>query len=159
MGQKFKPYVSKKENKLHILKVICKNPKPIAEGLQELIDIIEKLEEEYEVRIWSDNAKFDIGMINTYLGVYLDHPPLNTTASGGYRRTYDITQYCRGYQQIPVSTKKSECDKLLSISKVDKDIEESGVKHDHFPEHDAEYICKWVCGIDRYVETKKFATK
>src|ERR1700744_5540510 len=85
---------NKNLDKLEILKQNAKEPK---NAITEFINDIDSFEDEYDLRIITDNASFDIGFLNYYLELYLDRLPLSYKKDQKtYRPIYDTDSYARG---------------------------------------------------------------
>lgn len=88
-------------------------------AIDSFLNILREYDSKYNVEIVSDNPSFDISFINYYIGKYSTNTnlPLHfNSITNEYRGINDIYEY---------------------NLKIDKEVE---VKHDHYPENDAEYI-------------------
>lgn len=114
-------------------------------GIRQFMDDIDKLEEKYELIFISDNSAFDFAFINYYIEYYLDRRPLSYVSGGTtYRPLFDTDAYARGalgQDYTDLWTYDEEVMKKFNITLPE------GVKHDHYPENDAEYIYRLHCAI------------
>jgi hypothetical protein len=120
-----------------VLKVIQANPIPAEDAIKSFIDFVDECDSKYRLEIISDNPTFDFYFLNFYLDKYLQRKPLNYKFGHIYRTLTDSTSFLRGcfgpkYRNMIVKF--------------------PGIKHDHFPENDAEYIL--MC----YIQSKKCST-
>jgi hypothetical protein len=120
-----------------LLNTIMTKAIDIKEGLFDFMLYMESLESRYsnKLLILSDNPNFDIGQIDYYIYKHLDrHQPLRYTKSGGYRSISDPSEMMNN------RSFSEDLYKELDLL----------VKHDHWPENDAEYI------YQNYILYKKY---
>lgn len=124
------------KNHIDVLDVLQQEAQPIKEQISNFINLVDNLDEQYNLMIISDNKDFDIGFINYYLAKYLDRNPLNFKfGNGEYRQIYDTDSYSRGAAMMDYTkpwTSDKDIMKMLNFE-VNKTMT-------HFPDDDAEYI-------------------
>lgn len=120
-----------------VLKVIQANPIPAVEAIKLFIDFVDEYDSKYNLEIISDNPTFDFYFLNFYLDKYLYRKPLNYKFGHTYRTLTDSTSFLRGF---------------FGPKYRNMTVKFPGIKHDHFPENDAEYIL--MC----YIQSKSNVT-
>lgn len=124
---------------MDILKTLQDEAKPIKEQLLNFITLVDKFDDEYDLRIISDFKDFDLAFVNYYLVKYLNRRPLNYKfGSTEYRCTYDTDSYSRGAMKMnyqdPWTSDKTIMEQLNFTT---------GCNPTHLPDDDAEYIYKF----------------
>lgn len=114
-----------KPHKQKVLTVLKKNCLKEDIAIAKFVSIIDDLDSKYSMVMISDNPAFDFYFINYYLELYLSRKPIHYALGRHYRNLID--------------TKST----LKALGKKYQDFVFLGVKHDHFPENDAEYIFKY----------------
>ena len=117
-----------------VLETIQVNTSPPAKAIREFVQAIDTFDEHYQVSLVSDNPTFDFYFLNYYLDYYLKRKPLNYMFGEIYRSLIDSKSFLRRY--LGCNYRKS------------MQLKFHGVKHDHFPENDAEYI--YLCYYSHY---------
>lgn len=101
-----------------VLDVIRQHPLSPKAAIEEFVRRVDSYDTMYDLIIISDNPTFDLYFLNYYVEYYLQRKPLNYKFGEHYRKLVDAGSMRRKKQlRLP-----------------------PGVKHDHFPENDAEYI-------------------
>ena len=127
-----------KQPQMEQLKVFQKEAVDPKVGMQKFIDMIDKLEDKFELAFISDNPAYDFGFINHYLDVYLNRGPLSVKKDQtSYRPLYDIASFALEYTVKKANGASLVFDTRKYIAHMTRIDAEN---HDHWPENDAEGI-------------------
>lgn len=111
--------------KKKVLSMLTKNTMKEKKAIEKFTSIIDELDTNYNILMVSDNPAFDFYFINYYLELYMSRKPIHYAMGKYYRSLIDAKSL------------------LIARGKKYSDFAFLGVKHDHFPENDAEYIFKY----------------
>lgn len=105
--------------------------RPIEESLVQFMTALDRFDYAYDVTIYTDCSHYDIGFLNDYLAKFLKRGPLSTLfgKQSTFRPIVDTDSFIEGVKAV---TGKTNYPKFIAFD---------GVKHDHFPDNDAEYNC------------------
>ena len=116
-----------KEKEKLVLSAIQLHAVSAKDGITEFVDLLDKYDAEFELTVVTDNPSFDLYFLNYYVEKHLNRKPLNYKFGTGYRPIMDSNSTLKGWLGYRYSGFK-------------KTIVFPGVKADHYPENDAEFI-------------------
>jgi len=121
--------------KKKLLEMFKKEAIPPEEAIQKFIKKLDKYDEDYDIKIISDNPQFEIRFLDYYIELYTDRKPLEYRYNGDYcQRIFDIDSIHRGYELLKYED--GTVSKSYLITKYKFTIP---IKYDHSPDNDAEY--------------------
>ena len=127
-----KNFWNKKKKLLEMFKNEALPPK---EAISKFIKKLDKYDEEYDIKIISDNPQFEIRFLDYYIELYTDRKPLEYRYNGEYcQRIFDIDSIHRGYELLKYEDGTVSNSYLITKYKFTIPI-----KYDHSPDNDAEY--------------------
>jgi hypothetical protein len=103
------------------------------EGIRMFRDIVDSLDDKYELHIGCDNPAYDFAMIDEYL-MLAGRPRLHYRADGRtYRPLYDFDSYARGALGLDYNHPWMSDQHLVNVFRLPIDLGE----YTHYPEQDA----------------------
>ncbi|XWV26889.1 hypothetical protein QJ857_gp0161 [Tupanvirus soda lake] len=109
-------------------------------AIKEFIDVLDRYDDAYDVRIITDNPSYDTSFINFYLNRYLNRNPINYIKGNDdqYRCIFDTDSYSRGALKMDYTNPWIHDGNIIKKLNLNFDA-----NHSHYPDEDAEYIYKF----------------